>query len=448
MRETSRADDKKLRANNNLGNQVVFSSINLGTDDSKEGRIIIKSLLEAVWEGIGTDKTTPIFPIVVFKIKGGINRFKEDKNYDLYQQAKRTAAKRFYPTFVNLDATFNQSELWNALDKNRKIHECSIMGCRTRTFENRHGIKTSLGRGNACYATINLPRLGILAKGDLDKFFVSLDEKITLVIDYLTTRHEFQSTGLAKQFWYAIHNLMINGKELKPGDEVREVVKHFTLAVGFIGLAETLIALTGMHHGESEKSQELGLKIIKFMKERTDYWSEKLDKNISVFSVPAEGSSNRMSNDDLKRFGEIKGITDHGYYTNSHQIPLNYVCSMQHKIDIEAPYHELTRAGHILRLEFDGDPTINEDAVSAAIDYAVIKNAGYFGVNHNDNYCEECGHNFKSRSIHNCPKCGSKDIRIISTITGYLVTSVDKWNSGKKAEFKARVGYDANGLKK
>lgn len=442
MKETSGAQDKKLVVNNKLGCQTVFSSINFGTDFSAEGRLVTRSLLEAFEDGVGIKRVQPIFPILIFKVKKGVNRLQGDPNKDLYEYSKLVAAKRFYPTFVNLDATFNFSEAWDITNPNRYEDECAVMGCRTRVFENRHGKKQSSERGNACFASVNLPRLGILAQKDLDLFFKSLADKMDLVMGYLKDRFEYQCKAKALQTIYAVEYLMKDGATLKPADEVREIAKHFTLGIGFIGLAETLIALTGKHHGESEETQKLGLKIIEFMKTRVKEYSDSLDLNVSVFSVPAEGLAGKFTKLDVKEFGLIPGVTDKGYYTNSHQIPMAYKMSMSHKIKIESPYHELTLGGHILRLEFDGDPSQNLEAVSASLELALDSNAGYIGINHNDNYCNSCGENFKSRNTHECPKCGSTDIDTVSTITGYLTSKISKWNPGKQLEFYDRIGQD------
>ena len=425
-----------------MGCQTVFSSINFGTDFSPEGRLVTKSLLEAFEDGVGIKRVQPIFPILIFKVKKGINRLPGDPNKDLYEYSKLVASKRFYPTFVNLDATFNFSEAWNVNNPNRYEDECSVMGCRTRVFENRHGKKQSSQRGNACFASVNLPRLGILAKGDLDSFYKMLAEKMDLVMGYLKERFEYQCKAKALQTIYAVEYLMKDGETLKPIDEVREIAKHFTLGVGYIGLAESLIALTGKHHGESDEAQKLGLEIIGFMKKRVTEYSNTLDLNVSVFSVPAEGLAGKFTKLDVKEFGNVPGVTDKGYYTNSHQIPMAYKMTMSHKIKIESPYHELALGGHILRLEFDGDPSQNLEAVSDSLELALDSNAGYIGINHNDNYCGDCGNNFKSRNTHHCPKCGSNEIDTVSTITGYLTSKISKWNPGKQKEFYDRTGQD------
>ena len=424
------------------GVQVPFSSVNLGTDFSAEGRIITLALLEALEAGVGILKKTAIYPITVFKVKKGVNRLEGDPNKDLYEYSKLVASKRFYPTFVNLDATFNQHEDWDISNPNRFEEEAAIMGCRSRIFENRRGKKTTLGRGNASFTTINLPRLGILAKGDLDVFYKSLEEKVDFVLTQLEERLSYQAKVKANQVWYLTHYVSKLGKDLKREDELGDFVKHFTLGVGFIGLAETLIALTGKHHGESEESAKLGLEIITKIKDQVEKQAEKTKLNFSVFSSPGEGLAARFTKLDIKEFGLIPGVTDKEYYTNSHQIPMAYKMSMSHKIKTESPYHELTRAGHILRLEFDGDPSQNLEAVSASLELALDSNAGYIGINHNDNYCTDCGHNFKSRNTHECPKCGSESIEITTTITGYLVGSLSKWNPGKQKEFYDRIGQD------
>lgn len=424
------------------GCQTVFSSVNLGTDTSAEGRLITEKLFEALEDGVGPNKVVAIYPITVFKVKKGANRLTEDPNYDLYKKAQRLACIRFYPTFVNLDATFNFSEEWKAEDPLRYETECSIMGCRSRIFENRRGKKSTLGRGNASFTTINLPRLAILAKKDIEKFYFLLSEKIELVLQQLEERLNYQAKVKAKQVWHITKYVSKLGHHLGKEDELGDFVKHFTLGVGYIGLAETLISLTDKHHGESEEARKLGLEIIEFMNKLVKERAEKTQLNFSVFASPAEGLASRFTKLDIKDFGDIKGVTDKGYYTNSHQIPMAYKMPMSHKIKVEAPYHVLTPAGHILRLEFDGDPSENLEAVSRALELALDSNAGYIGINHNDNYCQTCGNNFKSRNTHHCPKCGSEDVSTVSTVTGYLTSTLDRWNPGKKLEFYDRIGQD------
>ena len=404
--------------------------------------MVTLTLLEALENGVGILRKTAIYPITIFKTKKGVNRLPQDPNYDLYKKSQEVACKRFYPTFVNLDATFNKHEAWDINNPNRYEEEIAIMGCRSRIFENRRGKKTTLGRGNASFTTINLPRLGILANKDIQLFYQMLEEKIDLVLEQLKERLEFQTRAKAKQIWYLTKYVSKLGEHLEPEDELGDFVKNFTLGVGYIGLAETLIALTGEHHGESKKAQELGLEIIKKMKEKVDGYAEKTQLNFAVFATPGESLSNRFTKLDIKEFGILNGITDKEYYTNSHQIPMAYKMAMSHKIKTESVYHDLTRAGHILRLEFDGDPSENLEAVSAALELALDSNAGYIGINHNDNYCNTCGNNFKSRNTHECPECKSEDIEVTTSITGYLVGSLSKWNPGKQKEFYDRIGQD------
>ena len=398
--------------------------------------------METLEDGVGILRKTAIYPITVFKTKKGVNRLPEDPNYDLYKKSQEVTCKRFYPTFVNLDATFNQHEDWDINNPFRYEQECSIMGCRSRIFENRRGKKTTLGRGNASFTTINLPRLGILSNGDMSVFYQMLEEKVNLVLEQLKERIEFQARAKAKQIWYITKYVSKLGQNLEMEDELGEFAKQFTLGVGYIGLAETLIALTGEHQGESKKAQELGIEIIKKIKKQVDDYADKTQLNYAVFATPGEALSNRFTKLDIKEFGVLKGITDKEYYTNSHQIPMAYKMPMSHKIKTEAVYHELTRAGHILRLEFDGDPSENLEAVSNALELALDSNAGYIGINHNDNYCTDCGNNFKSRNTHECPKCGSENIDVTTSITGYLSSSLSKWNTGKQLEFYDRVGQD------
>lgn len=346
------------------GNQVVFSSINYGTDTSAEGRCIIRELLQSTYEGVGKGSTA-IFPIQIWKKKRGVSYLPEDKNYDLYQFACKVAARRFFPNFVNLDATFNQHEKWNENDPKRYQYEVATMGCRTRVFENRFGEKTSIARGNLSFSTINIVRLAIECMGEEDKsrriglFFTKLDELLEITAKQLCNRYNFQKTALAKQFPLLMSALWSGCENLKPNDTIERVINQGTLGIGFIGLAECLIALIGKHHGESEEAQELGLRIVTYMRDRVNEFSERYQHNFSVLATPAEGLSGKFTRIDRKKYGEIPGVTDKEYYTNSNHIPVYYKCSPKHKAEIEAPYHDLTRGGHIFYIEIDGDATHN-----------------------------------------------------------------------------------------
>ena len=334
------------------GNQVVFSSINYGTDTSAEGRCIIRELLNSTNEGVGNGSTA-IFPIQIWKKKRGVNYLPEDKNYDLYLLACKVAARRFFPNFVNLDATFNQHEKWNENDPKRYLYEVATMGCRTRVFENRFGEKTSIARGNLSFSTINIVRLAIECMSIEDKtlrierFFSKLDELLEITAKQLCDRYDFQKTALRKQFPLLMSSLWMGCEKLGPNDVVGSVINQGTLGIGFLGLAECLIALIGKHHGESEEAQALGLRIVTYMRDRANEFSERYQHNFSVLATPAEGLSGKFTRLDRKSFGEIKGVTDKIYYTNSNHVPVYYQCSPKHKAEVEAPYHDLTRGGHI-----------------------------------------------------------------------------------------------------
>lgn len=434
------------------GNQVVFSSINYGTDTSAEGRCIIREILLSTYDGVGNSETA-IFPIQIWKKKRGVNYLPEDKNYDLYCLACKVTARRFFPNFLNLDATYNQHELWKADDPKRYRYEVATMGCRTRVFENRFGEKTSIGRGNISFSTINIVRLAIECMDEqnqesrINKFFAKLDNMLEITAKQLDERFQFQKTALAKQFPLLMSSLWVGSEKLKPNDTIESVINQGTLGIGFIGLAECLIALTGKHHGESEEAQKLGLRIISYMRERINDFCEKYHHNYSVLATPAEGLSGKFTRIDKKDFGEIKGVTDKDYYTNSNHVPVYYKCSAKHKAEVEAPYHELTRGGHIFYVEIDGDATHNPDAVMNIVDLIDRYNMGYGSVNHNRNRCMDCGYENAEKDLVECPKCGSTHIDKLQRITGYLVGTTDRWNRGKLAELHDRVTHGLN-LKK
>ncbi len=426
------------------GNQVVFSSINYGTDTSAEGRCIIRELLQSTYEGVGGGSTA-IFPIQIWKKKRGVSYLPEDRNYDLYCFACKVAARRFFPNFVNLDATYNFHEKWREDDPLRYRYEVATMGCRTRVFENRFGEKTSIARGNLSFSTINIVRLAIecMSVEDkqlrIDRFFAKLDELLEITAKQLCDRFEFQKTALAKQFPLLMSALWSGSENLKPTDTIERVINQGTLGIGFIGLAECLIALVGKHHGESEEAQELGLKIVRYMRDRVVEFSERYQHNFSVLATPAEGLSGRFTRIDRKEFGEIAGITDKIYYTNSNHIPVYYKCSPKHKAEIEAPYHELTGGGHIFYVEIDGDATHNPQAIMDIVDLLDKYNIGYCSVNHNRNRCMACGYEDAQQELKVCPKCGSDDIDRLQRITGYLVGTTERWNKAKLAELNDRV---------
>lgn len=426
------------------GNQVVFSSINYGTDTSAEGRCIIRELLNSTYEGVGNGATA-IFPIQIWKKKKGVNYMPEDRNYDLYQLACKVTARRFFPNFLNLDASFNHHEKWRADDPERYRWEVATMGCRTRVFENRYGEKTSIGRGKLSFSTINIVRLAIETMIIQDKeerihrFFSRLDDLLEIAARQLNDRFDFQKTALAKQFPLLMSRLWSGGETLRPDDTIESVINQGTLGIGFIGLAECLVALTGKHHGESEESQMLGLKIVSHMRSRANEFSEQYGHNYSILATPAEGLAGRFTAMDRRSFGIIPGVTDRIFYTNSNHVPVYYRCSPRHKAQVEAPYHELTGGGHIFYVEIDGDATHNPKAISDIVDLMDRYNIGYGSVNHNRNRCMECGYEDAQEGLVKCPKCGSGNIDRLQRITGYLVGTTDRWNKAKLAELHDRV---------
>lgn len=429
------------------GNQVVFSSINYGTDTSAEGRCVIRELLRSTYRGVGNEATA-IFPIQIWKKKKGVNYLPEDPNYDLYEFACKVSARRFFPNFINLDATFNQHEQWRADDPERFRYETATMGCRTRVFENRFGEKTSIGRGNLSFSTVNIVRLAIECMEIKDKttrvetFFSKLDEILDLTALQLHRRLEFQKTARVKQFPLLMSSLWLGSEKLGPDDTIENVINQGTLGIGFIGLAECLVALTGKHHGEDDDAQKLGLRIVSHIRDKANEYSDKYQHNYSVLATPAEGLSGKFTAKDKKSFGILPGITDREYYTNSNHVPVYYKCSARHKAEVEAPYHDLTRGGHIFYVEVDGDATHNPSTIMAVVDMMDRYNMGYCSVNHNRNRCMDCGFEDASAHLETCPKCGSTNIDRLQRITGYLVGTTDRWNHAKLAELNDRVRHD------
>ena len=427
------------------GNQVVFSSINYGTDISAEGRCIIREMLNSTYDGVG-NHATAIFPIQIWKKKRGVNFLPEDPNYDLYLLVCKVTAKRFFPNFLNLDATFNQNPLWKANDSKRYKYEVATMGCRTRVFEDRFGESTSIARGNLSFSTINLPGLALSVQNESEEnrieiFMDKLKQAIDITGKQLYDRYQFQCTAMAKQFPLLMSGMWVGSENLKPDDEVRSVLKHGTLGVGFIGLAECLVSLVGKHHGESNEAQELGLKIITFMRDEVKKLSDHYDLNFSVLATPAEGLSGKFTAKDKIKYGIVPGVTDKDYYTNSNHVPVYYHCSAAHKAKVEAPYHELTRGGHIFYVELDGDATHNIEAVMDIVNLIDKYNIGYGSINHNRNRCLDCSYEDASKDLKVCPNCGSHNIDKLQRITGYLVGTTDRWNSGKRAELEDRVTH-------
>lgn len=429
------------------GNQVVFSSINYGTDTSAEGRCVIREILKSTYDGVGNGSTA-IFPIQIWKKKRGVSYLPDDRNYDLYCLACKVSARRFFPNFLNLDATFNQNEKWRADDPERYKYEVATMGCRTRVFENRFGEKTSIGRGNLSFTTINIVRLAIesMQVENLDDrlalFFSKLDNIMEITAAQLDERFNFQKTALVKQFPLLMSALWVGSDKLKPNDTIESVINQGTLGIGFIGLAECLVALVGKHHGESEEAQRLGIRIVTHMRDKANEFSERYQHNYSVLATPAEGLAGRFTRNDQKMFGKIAGVTDREYYTNSNHVPVYYKCSTMKKAQIEAPYHALTGGGHIFYVEMDGDATHNPEAVMAVVDLIDKYNLGYGSVNHNRNRCMDCGYENADKDLTTCPHCGGTNIDRLQRITGYLVGTTDRWNKAKLAELKDRVTHD------
>ena len=429
------------------GNQVVFSSINYGTDTSAEGRCVIREILNTTYEGVGNGSTA-IFPIQIWKKKRGVSYLPEDRNYDLYKFACKVSARRFFPNFVNLDAPYNQHELWNAEDPKRYQYEVATMGCRTRVFENRFGPKTSIGRGNLSFTTINIVRLAIECMGienreeRIHEFFHKLDKALEIAARQLNERFNFQKTALKKQFPLLMGALWLDSEKLGENDTIEPVINHGTLGIGFIGLAEALIALTGKHHGESPEAQELGLRIVTFMRSKVNEFCETYKHNYSVLATPAEGLAGRFTRFDKKKFGIIPGVTDKDYYTNSNHVPVYYKCTPKHKAEIEGPYHALTGGGHIFYVEIDGDATHNPEAIMKIVDLMDKYDIGYCSVNHNRNRCMDCGYENAKQNMKKCPHCGGEKIDQLQRITGYLVGTTNRWNSGKLAELRDRVVHE------
>lgn len=423
------------------GAQIPFSSLNYGTDTSPEGRMVTKHLLLATEAGLGNGET-PIFPIQIFKIKEGINYNPEDPNYDLFKLACRVSAKRLFPNFSFMDAPYN-------LQYYKPGHpetEVAYMGCRTRVVGNVYDPSNEIvnGRGNLSFTTINLPRLGITSNGDKDVFYENLDKVIDLIIEQLLERFEIQASKKVKNYPFLMgQGVWLGSDHLDWEDDVREVLKHGTLSIGFIGLAECLKALTGYHHGESEESQKLGLEIIGHMRKRMDEASQKYNMNFTLLGTPAEGTAGRFVKIDRERYGKIEGVTDREYYTNSFHIPVYYKTNAFNKINLEAPYHALTNAGHITYVELDGDPTQNLDAFEKIVRTMKEAGVGYGSLNHPVDRDPVCG--YTGIIGDTCPACGREEgdtkFQRIRRITGYLVGTLDRFNDAKRAEERDRIKH-------
>ena len=427
--------------NSRAGAQNPFSSINYGTDTSPEGRMVIRNVMLAEEKGLGNGET-PIFPIHIFKVKEGVSYNPGDPNYDLFQLAMRVSAKRMFPNFSFLDAPFNLQYY-----KPGDYHtEAAYMGCRTRVIGNVYDPSREIvtGRGNLSFTTINLPRLAIEAHGDIDRFYKSLDDMMDMVVDQLMYRFKIQCRKHVRNFPFLMgQGVWIDSEKLSENDSIVEILKHGTLSMGFIGLAECLKALIGVHHGESPEAQKLGLEIITRMRKRMDDESAKSHLNFSLLATPAEGLSGRFVRMDKKIYGELPGITDRDYYTNSFHVPVYYNINAYRKIKLEAPYHALTNGGHISYIELDGDPLKNLDAFEKIVRCMKEEGIGYGAINHPIDRDPCCG--FTGIIDDECPCCHRKEETVaferIRRITGYLVGTLDRFNNAKRAEEADRVKH-------
>ncbi len=450
LQETDRATYQAMEAlvhnlntmHSRAGAQIPFSSINYGTDTSPEGRMVIKNILLAEEAGLGNGET-PIFPIHIFKVKEGVSYNAEDPNYDLFKLACRVSAKRLFPNFSFLDAPFNL-QYYKEGDHNTEV---AYMGCRTRVMGNAYdpSREVTAGRGNLSFTSINLPRLAIKAHGNLDIFFEDLDRKIDLVIDQLYDRFKLQCQKKVRNFPFLMgQGVWLDSDKLAPDDSVEEVLKHGTLTLGFIGLAECLKCLIGKHHGESAEAQNLGLEIVGYMRSRMDQETKKSGLNFSLIATPAEGLSGRFVKIDRKKYGVIPGVTDREYYTNSFHIPVYFPISAFDKIRLEAPYHNLTNGGHISYVEMDGDPTQNLTAFEQVIRCMKESGIGYGSINHPVDRDPVCG--YTGIIGDECPNCHRTEadgpaFERIRRITGYLVGTLDRFNNAKRAEVEDRVKH-------
>ena len=427
------------------GAQVPFSSINYGTDTSWEGRLAIEQLLLATEAGLGNGET-PIFPIQIFRVKEGVNYNPDDPNYDLFELAMKVSAKRLFPNFAFIDAPFN-------LQYYKPGHpetEVAYMGCRTRVMGNVYDPSREIapGRGNLSFTSINLPRLGIESKGDYLTFFKLLDKMLDATMQQLLDRYKIQASRVVRNFPFLMgEGVWMDSDGLSPDDTVGEVLKHGTLSIGFCGLAECLVALNGKHHGEDEFSQELGLRIVGYIRDYCNRKSAELGMNVTCLATPAESLAGRLLRSDRERYGIIKGVTDREYYTNSFHVPVYYHLPALKKIDIEAPYHALTNAGHISYVKLDGDPTKNLAAFERVVRHMKEAGIGYGSINHPVDRDPVCGYNGIINDT--CPCCGRSEadgvpFERIRRITGYLVGTLDKWNNAKRAEERDRVKHEVD----
>ena len=460
------------------GNQVVFSSINYGTDTSAEGRMVIEELLTATIEGLGTRGEVPVFPIQIFKVKNGVSYSEEDyqkamsdfeaaeegrmtfsaPNFDLFLKACRTTAKALFPNFMFLDAPFNQNEKWDANDPKRYRYELATMGCRTRVFENVVGEKSSLGRGNLSFTTLNMPRLAIEARIKAENiiedkrntdaiemkakefFLESVREMATLVADQLYARYQYQRTALARQFPFMMGNdVWKGGGNLNPNEEVGDVLRSGTLGIGFIGGHNAMVALYGKGHGHNDKAWNTLYEAVMEMNKVVDKYKAKYNLNYSVLATPAEGLSGRFTRMDRRKYGKIEGVTDNDYYVNSFHVDVKEPISIVEKIKREAPFHAITRGGHITYVELDGEAQKNIRAIAKIVKVMYDEGIGYGSINHPVDTCHNCG--YKGVIYDKCPVCQSENILRMRRITGYLTGDLSSWNSAKRAEEKDRVKH-------
>ncbi|WP_082486981.1 anaerobic ribonucleoside triphosphate reductase [Exiguobacterium sp. Leaf187] len=413
------------------GGQVPFLSVNYGTNTTQAGRLFQRALLTATERGLGRGET-PIFPIQIFKVKQGINLSPTDPNYDLFQLATRVTGKRLFPNFAFLDAPFNRQEQPGGA-------EVAYMGCRTRVFEDRGDIPSVTGRGNLSFTSINLVRLALQSQ-TVDQMFEAVQETTRLACRQLIARYEFQASRTADAFPFLYQHVWKDGEMLKSTDQVGQVLKHGTLAVGFIGLAECLTVLTGNHHGYSELAHQIGIALIQAMRTVIDNYGEMTGLNFSLLATPAEGLSGKFTRRDASDFGEIKGVTDQPYYTNSFHIPVDAPVTIREKIQLEAPFHALCNGGHITYVETDGALAGNPQAIEDIVRLMAEAGIGYGSINHPVDRCLDCR---TEQTIEDqCPVCGSRSIERIRRITGYLVGTLDRWNEAKRAEEQNRVKHD------
>lgn len=459
------------------GNQVVFSSINYGTDTSAEGRMVIEELLKATIEGLGTRGEVPVFPIQIFKIKDGVSyseadykRAMEDfdaamegkvefeaPNFDLFLKACRTTAKALFPNFMFLDTPFNQHEKWDASDPKRYRYELATMGCRTRVFENLNGEKTSLGRGNLSFTTMNLPRLAIEARIKAESmsdcqsqdaierlakeiFISSVHDMAVFIAEQLYTRYQYQRTALARQFPFMMsNNVWKGGGNLNPNDEVGDVLNQGTLGIGFIGGHNAMVALYGQGHGHCQKAWDTLYEAVEEMNHVADEFKQKYHLNYSVLATPAEGLSGRFTRMDRRKYGVIPGVTDRDYYVNSFHVDVKEPITIVEKIKCEAPFHALTPGGHITYVELDGEAQKNVKAIAKIVKVMHDEGIGYGSINHPVDTCHNCG--YKGVIYDKCPICNSENILRMRRITGYLTGDLNSWNSAKRAEERDRVKH-------